>query len=624
MIKRFRARQRRRGATPTSRAVRSEAGFTLLELLVVLVIIPLILGAIAMALIVSFNNQAATSNRLSDSVNAQVTSLFFQRDVQGASYVTTSDNANANLFSYNSPEVCGPTPRGTFLVGLYHPPTSTATASSTGLNVGYWANGTGSSTEIDRYSCTASSSTGFAATLPVKTVIATGPPGVATGAIKETISAAAEVTPAWLGLYAQVGWTPVVAQTIVSSAGTIHLGGTGLKIGVASTFGFTVGHTATGVLCAPSATTTTSPTGCSGAAISITTTTGTATVTCAGFDPTNFTNCSGGAATDSVPIGASATQSSISGVQLSLTEPASNYRFSLLGTPVAGSAALTSSEPGGSGPVLLTLGNSGINPINGGGSGTCPDGNQANVCLQTGSVFIDGGGTAQCNGQGPHNYIDVNGGGTIGTVAPPGLSSCNGVNVVTGPGIPNPLRSLSCFNPSSLPATLPAGTTSGGISYPGIYSGSSKPSGKLAPGIYVVENGIGTITGMAPNSGGTAQYYNGDPNAGVLLMNPGPETGTGCLNFSGAALGGSVAGLVPFDLTQSNYWFGNPLLSDVWLWQDALNTTTVSTTGNTTAGLAYLPAGTFSVGGNGTLTTGSMIAGTVDLNGTVTLVLTGQ
>ena len=50
---------------------------------------PLIVGAIAAAIIVSYQDSGLAQNRLTDSSNAQISSEYFIRDVQGAQYVTT-------------------------------------------------------------------------------------------------------------------------------------------------------------------------------------------------------------------------------------------------------------------------------------------------------------------------------------------------------------------------------------------------------------------------------------------------------------------------------------------------------------------------------------------------------
>lgn len=69
----------------------TDSGFTLIELLIVTLVLPLVIGAIAMALVSVFSLQSSTSGRLSDSGDAQITSANFESDVQGASLLT-ADN----------------------------------------------------------------------------------------------------------------------------------------------------------------------------------------------------------------------------------------------------------------------------------------------------------------------------------------------------------------------------------------------------------------------------------------------------------------------------------------------------------------------------------------------------
>ncbi len=65
-------------------------GFTLVELVIVLTVIPIVIAAIAAAVITSFKDQADVYNRLSDSHDAQITSGYFVPDVESASFVSTS------------------------------------------------------------------------------------------------------------------------------------------------------------------------------------------------------------------------------------------------------------------------------------------------------------------------------------------------------------------------------------------------------------------------------------------------------------------------------------------------------------------------------------------------------
>ena len=112
----------------------SDAGFTLVELLVVLVIMPLIIGAIAAAIIVSYQDSGLAQNRIADSSNAQISSEYFIRDVQGAryAYVPQQPCSSTNPCSQAQPyPVCTgthPDPTSSLLLALYRPPTPTNSA----------------------------------------------------------------------------------------------------------------------------------------------------------------------------------------------------------------------------------------------------------------------------------------------------------------------------------------------------------------------------------------------------------------------------------------------------------------------------------------------------------------
>jgi prepilin-type N-terminal cleavage/methylation domain-containing protein len=93
-------------ASHTRSLMDRERGFTLVELLVVVAILPLVVGAISVALISVFNNEQQVANGLTSSSDEQVLSSTFNRDVQGATYITN-----------NSLDVCAGT-GGTLLLSL--------------------------------------------------------------------------------------------------------------------------------------------------------------------------------------------------------------------------------------------------------------------------------------------------------------------------------------------------------------------------------------------------------------------------------------------------------------------------------------------------------------------------
>ena len=70
----------------------SEAGFTLIELVVTTAILPIIIGAIAVGILSIFSLQSSVANRLTDSGDAQLVSANFQNDVQSAVQITTASS----------------------------------------------------------------------------------------------------------------------------------------------------------------------------------------------------------------------------------------------------------------------------------------------------------------------------------------------------------------------------------------------------------------------------------------------------------------------------------------------------------------------------------------------------
>jgi prepilin-type N-terminal cleavage/methylation domain-containing protein len=606
-----------------------DSGFTLIELLVVLVILPLIIGAVAEAIIVSFQNEPSTSNRLSDTTNAQLTTQYFVRDVQGATEVTTDQQLFlAASYGPYSPQVCGTSNSDKLLVALYRPALGGASA----LDVAYWQHTTALNTfEIIRYSCFVQGD--YSSASPVSEVLASPPPGNLAGNANpsQLITANVSISPDQFIVPASNGWASAVAQTVVSAQIGALSGAP--SISVASVSGF-----ATGPLWP----------------ITISTSLGAETVTCTGTSSAPaFTGCTS-SGTGAASVGALVTQSDISSVQLNVNEPASSYNFNVLGSPRGGSASSASTSSGG--PTLLALGSSGITQK---GTGTSPCNNNAKICVH-GDIVIDG--TVACNGN-AQIWASV----SIGSSATP-TPSCNGAEISNTPPIADPVAASlpSCFAPSVQLQTNPP-PNSNNYLVPGIYT--TPISGTLEPGVYVAEGGVSGDFTTALSSPGDPYFYTENPShthtydshAGVLIYLPGVGPyASGCLTVSTAAVGqasleykdnNATVSVVPLDALQSAFYFyGNTALGDMWVWQDQTNTNPVLYSNSSTFcsgniddnnfynecnsqvasptvlyGLLYAPSGVVELGSNTNLVSGRMIVGGVaPTSGTPGITLTGQ
>lgn len=87
------------------RTASNDAGFSLVELLVVLAVLPIIVAALSLAIISILDTQGSAANRVADAADAQSVSAYFEQDVQSAANITTSNAASQ----------CGP---GTQVLGL--------------------------------------------------------------------------------------------------------------------------------------------------------------------------------------------------------------------------------------------------------------------------------------------------------------------------------------------------------------------------------------------------------------------------------------------------------------------------------------------------------------------------
>lgn len=86
---------------------RDEEGFTLIELVIVVAVIPIVIGSLAAGLLAMFSLQTGVSTRLSNSADSQAVEASFRTDVQSAARLTTNPSTLTTQ--------CGP---GNQLLGL--------------------------------------------------------------------------------------------------------------------------------------------------------------------------------------------------------------------------------------------------------------------------------------------------------------------------------------------------------------------------------------------------------------------------------------------------------------------------------------------------------------------------
>jgi prepilin-type N-terminal cleavage/methylation domain-containing protein len=177
-------RSLRRSRTASSRPATDE-GFTLIELLIVILILPIIVGALAVGLIAVFSIQGSVSARVSDSGDAQVVSSDFESDVQSAQQITTDSTASQ----------CG---TGTQLLGLESNPNSAGVYETV---ISYSEVQVGSTYTLVRNDCFS----GAASTATIKTTVSFN--------VESGLSAPA-ISPSTVNAQAQLGW--ISAQPVTN------------------------------------------------------------------------------------------------------------------------------------------------------------------------------------------------------------------------------------------------------------------------------------------------------------------------------------------------------------------------------------------------------------------------
>ena len=81
------------GGRPAGCRRQCDTGFTLVELLIVLVVLPIVVGAIAYALVATFSLQSGATHRLTNTDDAQVVASTFEKDVQSAALLTVENGS---------------------------------------------------------------------------------------------------------------------------------------------------------------------------------------------------------------------------------------------------------------------------------------------------------------------------------------------------------------------------------------------------------------------------------------------------------------------------------------------------------------------------------------------------
>jgi hypothetical protein len=599
----------------------------LIELLMVVLILPVIMGALVAAILVSIDNSKTISNRLSDSADSQITSAYYVRDVQGAGFVTTTANI-PTPYSYQSPQVCPASAPGSLIVGLYHD----ATASGPALDVGYWLVGGAAPYQVVRYSCTVSPSTGFAATAPVHELVAENVSSVGTGGAPSPN--AASIQPSQFGTAAKNGWTSTVASTYLQSWNTT-------SVTVKSTNGFNTS--------APED-------------VNVATALGTQLLTNCNVTSSTVLTCSNVSSVN-LAVDQTVSQDSITGVNLAIRQspanpvagsPKSEYTYSLTAAP-------RSQTPWGAGPGTSPVGGPGGGGSGGGSGGGGPAGQGLPALLSLGTAGISLGGTTNLNFL--NGSAGVADGGPIScignsSISPPGsisdYPSASGCSSSAGSFVPDPLVNYlpSCFptqpNGTYGPVTHPDGTTTNAYR-PGRYTSTILPNNVhgtyyFEPGVYELDGGIA----VGSNQGIAIDPYYASSGQGVLLYVPdaaptNPAPGCAYASSGGAtiSLGAQgAANLPPLTASQlSAESASNPTLtflqplfnrvsslgsSGIWIWQDASNSSPADLGGGSSAsspGLAYLPAAPVTLHGGPGSAVGEIICASLTLvgNGTVSV-----
>jgi hypothetical protein len=312
---------------------RSDSGFTLIELLIVTLILPLVIGAVAVALISVFSLQNSVENRFSDSGDAQVVSSNFESDVQSASMITAPTPPPTNVLQ--SPPTGGPAPCETSAEGL-----STTSYEVLGLEMGSGTN----VTEVSYVEVQVSSGNKTSYSL-FRNSCQGGTLATALSAGQRNITSLTLSTGLSSAIYANDQLTigsGASTQTVVALSAAAA-GSTSINVNsFTSTYSQPGGTQVMDTTASPAGTSVISRDVSPGQTACVTT--------------TSFPTCPTTVASSSWLVAAGA---SITGVTLPVTEPASGYSYTLVGLPRSSSPPnqpVTVSAPTGTSCGFATAG----------------------------------------------------------------------------------------------------------------------------------------------------------------------------------------------------------------------------------------------------------------------------
>jgi prepilin-type N-terminal cleavage/methylation domain-containing protein len=425
----------------------TEQGFTLIELMIVLVILPIIIGGVCIAVITSFKDSTGVQNRIGDSADAQITSAYYVRDVESATNLTTDLQAT-------NPTVCA---------------SGAASGSSSALLLALDWPGTTSTTLTTQLTIAQSGVTSLAVS-PLPAAIASGELlMIGSGSTSQTVTAAKTAAIGASSISVQ-SFTSTYDQPVGSAVDTISVASYWLVSTTPS-----VGQTTYQLVRSfcPNVSATSMPippSDSSTLALDPSSTPQSATVTCA----TTASTCAYAAGW--IPTAGT------SSVALAVLEAGSAYWFNLSATPRSWSSSIGGLHPGGPAyPPLTLLGPSTISNCQNAGTVLNMSGSSNATITIYGDVGVNSCANDAINMSSSSNATIADSGGNIYYYSYGCSTPCNVVDTsgASKPSVSSTPESIS--SPYSLPTVNAPNTTDLPEAPPCALSGSTYT---CQPGMY--------------------------------------------------------------------------------------------------------------------------------------------